>query len=162
MIGEFHRPRRWLVSGMLVVCSAALLATSPPDDTSSYTFERLGIDGGRVELTRDRPTVSVFVVIRADALGPDQVSSTDSARVALQGVVTHETDDASFVRVKLVTPSSGTIGTQDVLTHFENETALSFDGNCADPTTGDACQARFQLDFSLVDESEAATPVLID
>ena len=145
---------------VIVASTAALLGTSPepgpPTYTTTYTFERTGIDGGFVELTRDQPTATFFVTVHADALGPDGVMSTDGASLDLDGSISASglTEGAAtpFVSVKLSSPDAAGVAEKTVLEGFRLNQNLTFTGDCDMPPGSNACRARFTVQVSRNDD----------
>lgn len=149
-------PRAWLLSAAIVASTAALLGTSDiPRHQTTYNFERLAVDGGFAELTRDQPSATFFVTLRADDLGPDGAPSTDEAQVLVKGDVTaSELDDPALPAKLMITlsrpdTSQKTLRSTDA--HFEEPQQVFFTGNCDNPKTGAACTARFRVDVTRAD-----------
>jgi hypothetical protein len=151
-------PRSWLLSAAIVASTAALLGTSAVDEPryeTTYTFERLAIDGGFVELTADQPSATFFVTVTADDLGPDGVLSTDEAQALVQGDVTaSDLEDTTLpptLSIKLGTPDGLGVATQATDSHYERAQSLFFGGGCENPKAGVTCAARFRLDLTRQD-----------
>lgn len=149
-------PKAWLLSAVVIASTAALLGTSDvPGYQTTYKFERQAIDGGFTELTRDQPSASFFVTLRADDLGPDSAPSTDEAQVLVKGDVTSsELDDPTLpakLTISLSSPDTSlkTLRTTDA--HFEEPQHVIFSGNCENPKTGTPCTARFRVDVTRAD-----------
>jgi hypothetical protein len=162
-------PRAWLLGVVIVASTAALLGTSddsPPPKFATYTFERTGIDGGFVELTRDQPSATFFVTVRADTLGPDQVSTTEAALMDIDGTITTsglaDGATAPFVSVKLGSPDSIGVTEKVVLDSYSQQQPLIFSGDCQEPTTGVACRARFTLEVTRKDDGDGNGVVRFD
>jgi hypothetical protein len=133
-----------------------LLGTSDvPGYQTTYKFERLAVDGGFAELTRDQPSGTFFVTLRADDLGPDGAPSTDEAQVLVQGDVTaSDLDDPALPAKLMITLSSPETSRQAARatdTHFEEPQPVFFSGDCENPKTGAACTARFRVDVTRAD-----------
>lgn len=164
--------------GVIAASTAALLGTSAERDESTpfpgsdysfqttYVFERNNIDGGGIDLTADQPRATFYVTVRADALGPDGVVTTNNASVSIDGRVTasdlNPGAPAQYVLITLNTPNgpiSSTLQTQD---DYSQVQALTFIGNCSDPTTGDACSATFALEVSRSDDGVGGGKMHVD
>ncbi|HEX2875815.1 MAG TPA: hypothetical protein VHP33_31410 [Polyangiaceae bacterium] len=146
------------MSAVVIASAAALLGTSddsPPLSYTSYRFERLAIDGGFAELTRDQPSATFFVTLRADDLGPDGAPSTDEAQVLVQGDVTASELDDPTLPAKLMITLSSPDTSQKILrstdAHFEEPQQVFFSGDCENPKGGTACTARFRVDVVRAD-----------
>jgi hypothetical protein len=160
-------PKAWLLSAAIIASTATLLGTSDvPHYATTYLFERLAIDGGFVELTRDQPSATFFVTLRADDLGPDGVLSTQEAQVLVNGDVTaSDLDDATrppLLSVKLSSPDNPQESTQSTEAHYTQSQGVRFTGNCENPKTGAACTARFRLDLSRADGGENGGSIRFD
>lgn len=169
------KPQVWLLSAVIVASTAALLGTSqspsPPISSepqlqTTYHFERLAIDGGFVELTRDLPSATFFVTLRADDLGPDGVPSTDLAQVFVQGDVTasdlQDTTLPPTLSITLSSPDTPHLARRTTAAHFERSQDVVFTGNCANPKTGAACAARFRVDVTRDDDGMLGGNVRFD
>jgi hypothetical protein len=159
--------RAWLLSAAIVASTAALLGTSDvPHYATTYRFERLAIDGGFAELTRDQPSAAFFVTLRADDLGPDGVLSTQEAQVLVNGDVTaSDLDDTTrppLLTVKLSTPDNPQQSTQSTEAHYTQSQFVRFAGNCENPKTGAACTARFRLDLTREDGGDNGGTIRFD
>ncbi len=154
---------------VIIASSAALLGTtddSPQPTFTTCTFERKGVDGGFVELTRDAPRATVFVTITANALGPSSVESTASANATLDGNVTSSdlAADAAlpFLSFKISSPDAPDLTERQLIDHFIQHQPLKFIGNCSKPTEGAACRARFQIELGRTDDGAAGGVVRLD
>jgi hypothetical protein len=163
---------------VIAASTAALLGTSaeqgqddpPPGGAYSfqttYVFERKNIDGGGIDLTADQPRATFYVTVRADALGPDDVVTTNSASVAIDGRVTiselNPGAEKQYVTFFVSTPSSPGGTTLQVNDHYSQTQALTFTGNCSAPTIGDACSATFALEVSRNDDGAGGGKVHVD
>ena len=159
--------RGWLTSAAIIASTAALLGTSPePEFRTSYEFERLGVDGGFVELTVDQPSATFFVTISADQLGPDGVLTTESARALLSGDLTvselDEGEQTPFLSVAVSSPDEGSVVEKLILDHYDGAQPLAFMGDCETPTTGVACTARFQVDVARRDQGKSGGKMRFD
>jgi len=144
------------MSTAIIASTAALLGTSAEDMFyTTYKFERLAVDGGFVELTSDQPDATFFVTLRADELGPEGVSTIESARAQLTGEVTmtglEEGGISPYLSVKLSSPDAPGVSEKLILEHYQEPQNLQFQGDCATPTSGAACMARFQVKLSRQD-----------
>lgn len=163
-------PRPWLLCAVIFASTAALLGTSPdpgpPQYFTTYTFERTGIDGGFVELTRDQPTATFFVTIKADALGPEGVMTTDGASLDLDGSISMsgltEGEAAPFVSVKVSSPDAPGLAEKTVLESFKLNQNLIFTGDCDTAPGSDACRARFTVQVARKDDGAADGVVRFD
>jgi hypothetical protein len=163
-------PRPWLLCAAIVASTAALLGTSPdPGDElkhTTYTFERQGIDGGFVELTRDRPTATFFVTVHADALGPEGVITTDRAAVNLDASISAtglaEGATAPFVSVKVSSPDAAGFAEKTVLDGLKLNQELVFTGDCDTPPGSKACKARFTVQVARDDDGAGDGVVRFD
>jgi hypothetical protein len=149
------------MSAVIAASTAALLGTSaePPDfHYTSYTFERTGIDGGFVELTRDQPSATFFVTVHVDDLGPDSVVTSSGASVNIDGsfVTTGlgEGEVVPFVSVKVSSPDTTETSEQFILDHYVQSHPLIFTGDCANPKAGSAaCAAHFAVELTRQDDA---------
>jgi hypothetical protein len=161
--------------GVVIVAStAALLGTteSPAgyDNESpyntTYTFERNGIDGGFVELTREQPTASFLVTVHADALGPEGVMTTDGAMLDVSGTITTselaEGAVAPRVSVKVSSPDALGVSEKVELESYSHQQALMFTGDCDAPPGSNGCKARFTVQVARQDEGAADGVVRFD
>ena len=160
-------PKAWLLSAVIVASTAALLGTSDVAHyQKTYTFERLAIDGGFAELTRDQPSATFFVTLRADDLGPDGVLSTEEAQVLVNGDVTasdlEDTTLPPLLQVKLSAPDTAQPSTQTTEGHYTQTQGVSFSGNCQEPKRGAACTARFRLDLTRQDSGDNGGTIRFD
>lgn len=162
-------PSPWLLCAAIVASTAALLGTSddsPPTYYTTYTFERTGIEGGFVELTRDRPTATFFVTVHVDALGPQGVMTTQGAKLDLDGTITTsnlaEGAFAPFVSVKVSSPEASGVSEQTVLEGVTQSQDLSFTGDCDAPPGSNACRARFTVEVSRKDDGAGDGVVRFD
>jgi hypothetical protein len=161
-------PPAWLLGAVIIASTAALLGTSetiPPMYERTYTFARNGIDGGFVELTRDQPAATFFVIVHADDLAADGVPTTDNASALVDGTITTTgLDDgqvAPYVDVELSIPGGG--GTKQAwLEHSQQTQALSFTGDCVNPKTSKSCTAHFAVTVSRQDQGESGGVVRFD
>lgn len=152
-------PQPWLLGAVIVASTAALLGTSDasaPSFETNYSFERLGIDGGFVELTRDEPTATFLVTVHVNDLGPDGVSTANQASASLQGnvIVSGLADTATTpsVSVRTSSPNSTTAAFETVVTErLERFLPLNFTGDCANPKASGSCAARFKLELTRQD-----------
>jgi hypothetical protein len=164
-------PRPWLLCAAIVASTAALLGTSesvPPvsSNFTTYTFERTGIDGGFVELTRDQPTATFLVTVRADALGPEGVMTTDGASMNIDGTITTsglaDGATAPFVSVKLSSPDLSGIAEQLVQESYSQQQSLVFIGDCDTPPGSSPCRARVAVEVARTDDDAANSVVRFD
>lgn len=162
--------KSWALGLVIVASTAALLGTSPPEGPyevyDEYTFERLGVDGGGVELTRDAPRATIFVTITANSLGPDDVVTTSSAAAKIDATVTStglaEGAAVPFLSFKISSPDTPEVTERQVLDHLMLSQPLPFTGNCSKPTEGAACRTRFQIDVERTDDGEGDGVVRLD
>jgi hypothetical protein len=164
-------PPAWLLGAAIFASTAVLLGTTeevepPPAYVTSYSFARTGVDGGFVELTRDLPTATFFVSVRADALGPEGVHSTNGASMLLDGTVTtsglNEGAVTPVVNATLSSPDmNGAVG-QLVQDSFMQTQTLTFTGDCDHPSSTGSCRARFALQVSRNDEGASGGVVRFD
>jgi len=162
-------PRPWLLAAVIVASTAALLGTSdnsPPPDYTTYTFERTGIDGGFVELTRDQPTATFYVTVHVDALGPEGALTTSTASVNLDGSISTsglaEGAAAPFVSVKVSSPDDVGVAEKSVLDGFKLSQNLIFTGDCDTPPGSNACKARFTVQVARQDDGAGDGVVRFD
>jgi hypothetical protein len=164
--------------GVIAASTAALLGTSaeqgqsdPPPGANfpfqtTYVFERDNVDGGGIDLTADQPRATFYVSVRADALGPDQVVTTNNASVAIDGQVTvsdlNPGAEKQYVLFNLNTSDSFSVNTMQVDSHYSQVQGLTFTGNCSAPTRGDACNATFALEVSRSDDGVGGGKVHVD
>jgi hypothetical protein len=160
-------PPVWLLGAAIIASTAALLGTSddsPPMYERTYTFARNGIDGGFVELTRDQPAATFFVIVHVDDLGAHGAPTTDNASALIDGTITTTALDdgqvAPYVEVELSVPGGGT--KQAALESFHQTQALSFTGDCDNPKTSRSCSARFAVTVSRQDGGESGGVVRFD
>jgi hypothetical protein len=160
-------PPVWLLGAAIIASTAALLGTTEPSPTydQTYTFARNGIDGGFVELTRDQPAATFFVIVHADDLGMSEVPTTENATALVDGTITTTgLDDgqvAPYVDVELSIPGGGG-PKQAALEHFQQTQALSFTGDCDNPKTSQSCTARFAVAVSRQDQGASGGVVRFD
>ena len=163
----------WLLGALIIASTVALLGTSEasPDPVSTpqrsneystttvYTFARTGIAGASVDLTQAAPSATFFVNLRADALGPHDVVTTDGASVIVDATMTSsgfaEGTAAPFVHFTLRSLGTNGLVEQQALDHLVQSESLIFDGNCAQPTSGAACGTSFALEVSRMDGGES-------
>lgn len=162
-------PRPWLLCAVIVASAAALLGTSdnsPPTLYTTYTFERTGIEGGFVELTRDQPTATFFVTLHVDALGPEGVMTTQGAKLDLDGTITTtdlaEGAFAPFVSVKVGSPDALGVSEKMVLDGFSQGQDLIFTGDCDTPPGSNECRARFTVEVTRKDDGAGDGVVRFD
>jgi hypothetical protein len=152
--------KAWVLRALLAVTSVALLATSPGDE---YFYHFEAASEGTVTLTSDEPHASFVVTVRAIALGPDGVDSTRQATSRLQGVITTEGATGRFVSVGV---GDGTEPDPDealeVATEVTLSRSLTFEGNCANPTQGEPCEAQLFVDFERTDGGDGGGAVTLD
>jgi hypothetical protein len=167
-VASVAAPPVWLLGAAIIASTAALLGTTealPPTYERTYTFARNGIDGGFVELTRDQPAATFFVIVHADDLGMGEVPSTDNATALVDGTITTTgLDDgqvAPSVDVELSIPGGGG-PKQAALEHFQQTQALSFTGDCDNPKTSQSCIARFAVAVSRQDQGASGGVVRFD
>jgi hypothetical protein len=149
----------WAMCAVIAASTAALLGTSddsPPQHYTTYTFERTGVDGGFVELTRDRPSATFFVTVHADELGPDSVVTTGDASVVIDGSFMTtglaEGEVVPFVSVKVTSPDTTDTSERLILDHYVQSQPLVFTGDCANPIGGAAaCAAHFAVELTRQD-----------
>jgi hypothetical protein len=169
-------PPTWLLGAAIVASAAALLGTSevPSDDPvagvagpiTTYVFNRNGIDGGFVELSRDAPTATFYVTLHADDLGPDGATSTDEASVSVEGTLTttglDEGTNAPAVDIKLTSPD-GVAGSEALaIDDFARGKTLLFTGDCAHPKSSADCTARFAIELARQDQGDNGGVVRFD
>jgi hypothetical protein len=159
--------RTWLMVAVITASSAALLGTS--DGTSSsldvpngsqfhttYTFERKGIEGSSVDLTADQPRATFYLNFRADDLGPEGSVSTNGANATIHATIEgsgfSDNKSPTYVTFKLQSLGMAS-GTQtQALDQYLQTTPLTFAGNCALPTEGDACNTSLALELLRADD----------
>ena len=161
-------PPVWLLGAAIIASTAALLGTSddsPPMYERTYTFARNGIDGGFVELTRDQPAATFFVILHADDLGANGARTTDNASALVDGTITTTALDdgqvAPYVDVELSTPGGGSTK-EPALEHSHQAQPLLFTGDCDNPKTSRSCTARFAVAVSRQDQGASGGVVRFD
>jgi hypothetical protein len=150
----------WLIRAALAASAAGLLATSAPAPDvpqKTYAFGRTVI-GESVALTLDQPSALFLITIRADALGPDGVQSTEEATVRVAGSIS-----ASEVEGK-APPVSVLVGNNqlDAETSFGTAIPLVFEGTCDAPAESAPCQASFSVQFARKDDGTQGGSVNLD
>jgi hypothetical protein len=162
---------------VIAASSAALLGTSddspsgnfegmaPSQFNTTYTFERKGVEGGSVDLTADQPHATFYINLRADDLGPQGTDSTASANItvhaAIEGSGFTDNKSPTSVLFKVNTPAMGTFSQTQALDQYAHTTPLVFDGDCDNPTEGDACHTTVSLEMSRTDEGSQGGSVHI-
>jgi hypothetical protein len=170
--------RAWLMGGVIVACSAALLGTSdnvassndvgtaPSSSLATYFFERKGIDGGFAELTADVPRATFVVTITADALGPENVVTTEAARASIEAIIS--TTDLDFgsptpsVNYQLHAEGASMVHVLPARERIADSRELKFNGNCSAPTMGNRCVAHYSFDVWRADDGAAGGSVRVD
>ena len=157
--------RVWLIRVALLTNAAALLATSAPAPSpgpsvpqKTYEFER-SVAGESLALTPEQPSALFLITIRADALGPDGVRSTELASVRVAGNIS-----ASDVAGEAPPPVAVLVGSNqlDAQTSFETALPLVFEGTCAAPAENAPCQASFSVQFTRKDDGTQGGSLSLD
>jgi hypothetical protein len=169
--------RAWLMGGVIVACSAALLGTSdagssspgsaaPSTFAASYLFERKAIEGGFAELTADAPRATFVVTITADALGPDNVVTTQAARASIEAIIS-ATDlapgaDVPNVSYQLRVEGPSTASVLQARDRIADTRELTFSGNCSAPKMGSRCVAHYSFDVWRADDGYLGGTLRVD
>jgi hypothetical protein len=154
------RSQLWLIRGALSASAAALLATSAPVPNvpqKTYEFERT-VAGESVALTLDQPSALFLITIRADALGPDGVQSTEQATVRVAGSISASEVEGEAPPVSVLVGSNQL----DAETSFGTTIALVFEGTCDGPAESAPCQASFSVQFARKDDGTRGGSVTLD
>ena len=154
----------WLIRAVLVVSTLALLGTSQNVEPSAgaseatYRFQRT-VEGDPVDLTRELPTGSFLVTIRALDLGPEDVRSTDEAHVTVTATVT-------ISDIATDPPAATLLLSGNARETFRESVSsahtLTFGGTCDKPAPDAPCQATFDVTFGREDDGLQDGTVHID
>jgi hypothetical protein len=163
LFDELVRRRPLLVKAMLVLSSAALLATSEHEDEGEpeegdhpVSFVLTG-PTARVELTETTPSALFRFHVRALSLGVHDVVTTEGAIINVTGAVTRASVDPAVTEAVSVSVDANRFGADqpDVLTTVFNSFStwenLEFTGDCATFAAADPCVAQVAIELVRAD-----------
>ena len=141
----------WLLVGMVIASTAALLATTDEQRVSyGYPFET-ATDGPPAQLSTSAPSAKFAIKVTVNALGAGDGDTSKSVRLTVRGKIAPNPAPAelgSFVNVQLSGRETAGAEPLSVLTEFDFGQPLAFSGGCERPGGAPPCTAQATLELS--------------
>lgn len=158
----WQRYEGWLVRGMLVLSLFGIVATSDDDDSVFFTYhDDVVIEP--IELSAERPSVTLVVEIEAIGLAPNGKRTTDLATLGGRGTLTGTAAPEPGAMPLWVSVADSDSAASLFLTEFQLGSTLAFEGNCDSPgDAGSPCVTSFEATFARKDQGAGGGVVTVD